>query len=188
MGRVRTTDKYIGSGLRNDIEVGDEVCVKFENGTYMNREVTDVHQMSSTKGEVTIGDSEHTHAVLGWRIDEGADALGHSEDWSVHGYELLEEPGETHDFGGIEALYIVGEGLRAPDMTFEEAEEEGAADLFREPQEMHDHLHNILEATNTLLGHVEDLERGAITMAEFEQALDTLQTKHGGRFPFDGPG
>jgi hypothetical protein len=191
MGRVRRDPKYIGSAILNDLETGDEVCVCLEDGTYRNREVTIVDDTihprheDGNRREATIGDVESdVHVVLG---AEAYDGEGMRCEWDVYAHQITEDPDNpTDSLADPEALYVMDQSMELPDMTFEEAAEqvEDKEEMLRAPAEIQEEMDTVISAAKGVKRAAEKVEQGDLTLAEFERRLDTLETKHGGRLPF----
>jgi len=187
MARIRRDPKYIGSAIINDLEVGDEVCLCLEDGTYRNREVSIVEEKPSqyddgTRVEVTLGDVSHSsHVIIG---AEAYDGEGLNCEWTLYAYEITDDPDSPQkNLADPTALYIVDQDLELPDKTYNEVKDE-LDDTVVDPNEVIGDMEMIIGAAQAVRNAVRKVEEGILTLAEFEQRLDTLATKHGGRLPF----
>ena len=187
MGRVRTGEKYIGDAIRNKLDIGDEVCVHLEDGTYLNREVTMVERPGPDdldRTEVTLGDVDGVHIVLAAEVTV-EEEYG-PEEWTVEAFSITEDSDRPKkEMGEPDALYKVGEGLQMPDITYEEALEEFGDEEVRPPQELHDQMDEIIKAAKEVKRTTDKVQANDITLSEMEVRLDSLETSHGGRLPFD---
>lgn len=189
MGRIRRDDKYIGSAILNDLEVGDEICVHLEDGTYRNKEVTAVNDIFSTeyddgkKKEVTLGDvTSPAHIILGAEAYNGGRG---GEDWDVYAYKLSDNPDTPMEtLADPDTLYVVNQEINMPDITYDEAVESGYIENTRSMGELKADMETIITVAQDVRKYVRMVKRGELTLAEYEQRLDMLETRHGGQLPF----
>lgn len=193
MSRVRTEPKYIGSAIRNDMEAGDELCISLDNGRYYNIEVAYVLDGESAQGdrEVFCGDEDAKHLGLVVDIEETEKENGYGTEveWDVYAYTLTEDPDSPIDKYDIEALTIVGDGVRSPDMTIEEIVEEAeGTDLEVKPEEINEMVedfHTMRDEIDYVIRQAEKVRENKITLAEYENRLSAFEVKKGGSLSLD---
>lgn len=194
MMHVKRDDKYIGDLIRNNLERGDEVCVKTETGLYMNREVTDVQSPEAHDREVLIGDPDgpHLYLVVDTREVDN-DGVGTTTEWNAYAYSLKEGDAAdlsslTKDRGSIEAIAKMGES-NAPDMTLAEVIEEAPDDIVDDPyaeyEEMVEQYEEAKREMGRLLDLAEKVVENEITMSEYEDRVAALITRKGGTLVMD---
>lgn len=194
MSRVRREPKYIGSAIRNDMEEGDELCIALDNGRYYNIEVSYVLDGESGHGdrEVFCGDEERKHVGLVVETEEVEKDSGYGTrvEWDVWAYTLTDDPDSPLDRYDIEALCIMGDGVRGPDMTLEEVMEEAeGTDLDVDPSAITDLVEDLEEMQKELdyvMRQARKVEDNELTLAEYENRLSAFEVKQGGRLTLDG--
>lgn len=192
MSRVRKEPKYIGSAIRNDMEEGDELCVSLGNGDYYNMQVAyTLDESGQGDREVFCGDEERKHLGLVVDIEETEKENGYGTEveWEVYAYTLNEDPDDPIDKYDIEALTIMGDGVRSPDMTIEEIVEEAeGSDLEVNPEEINEmveEFHAMRDELDYVIQQAEKVRQNELTLAEYENRLSAYEVMQGGDLSLD---
>lgn len=192
MSRVRKEPKYIGSAIRNDMEEGDELCLTLGNGRYYNMQVAyTLDVIGQGDREVFCGDEDAKHLGLVVDIEETEKENGYGTEveWNVYAYTLTEDPDDPINKYDIEALTIMGDDVRSPDMTIEEIVEEAeGSDLEVNPEEINEmvnEFHEMRDELDYVIQQAEKVRQNELTLAEYENRLSAYEVKKGGSLSLD---
>jgi len=205
VSRVRKEPKYIGSAIRNDMEEGDELCISLGNGDYYNMQVAyTLDESGQGDREVFCGDEDAKHLGLVVDIEETEKENGYGTkvEWEVYAYTRNEDPDGRHqsrdgeasprrpiDKYDIEALTIMGEDVRSPDMTIEEIVEEAeGSDLEVNPEEINEmveEFHAMRDELDYVIQQAERVRQNELTLAEYENRLSAYEVMQGGDLSLD---
>ena len=192
MSRVRKEAKYIGSAIRNDMEEGDELCISLGNGDYYNMQVAyTLDESGQGDREVFCGDEDRKHLGLVVDIEETEKENGYGTEveWEVYAYTLNEDPDDPIDKYDIEALTIMGDDVRSPDMTIEEiVEEDEGSDLEVNPEEINEmveEFHAMRDELDYVIQQAERVRQNELTLAEYENRLSAYEVMQGGDLSLD---
>jgi hypothetical protein len=175
------------------MEEGDELCISLGNGDYYNMQVSyTLDESGQGDREVFCGDEDRKHLGLVVETEEVEKENGYGTrvEWDVYAYTLTDDPDSPTDQYDIEALCVMGDDVRSPDMTLEEIIEEAeGTDLDVEPDAVNEMVEGFEEMRKELeyvMRQAEKVQESEITLAEYENRLSAYEVKKGGRLTLDG--